>query len=45
MNGTFKKNYSITYVFHHYIFLKNQNSRRRQLQAKLTFCGHEMFRN
>ena len=45
MNGTLKKivqllMYSIiTYL------KKNQHSRRRQLQAKLTFCGHEMFRN
>ena len=45
MNGTLKKLFN--YVFHHYIFKKKkkQNSRRRQLQAKLTFCGHEMFRN
>ena len=45
MNGTFKKiiqllMYSIiTYL------KKNQNSRGRQMQAKLTFCGHDMFRN
>ena len=45
MNGTLKKIYSIIYVFHPYIFKKNHNSRSRQMQAKLTFCGHEMFRN
>ena len=44
MNGTLKKlfNYLCIPSLH---ILKNQNSRSRQLQANLTFCGHEMFRN
>ena len=43
MNGTLKKLFN--YLCIPSLHKKNQNSRRRQMQAKLTFCGHEMFRN
>ena len=45
MNGTLKKLFNYLCIPSLHIKKKNQNSRRRQLQAKLTFCGHEMFRN
>ena len=46
MNGTLKKFFIQLLMYPIITYLKkNQNSRRRQMQAKLTFCGHEMFRN
>ena len=44
MNGTLIKFIKLL-MYSTLHILKNQNSRRRQMQAKLTFCGHEMFRN